>query len=110
MTTCPLYVRPIAGMACCYYVESISRPGDPYVVDLLENEGKGVCNCPDFQSRRQKRIDAGDEAFTPTTQCKHLDAAANYWKRTTLQDMARSCKRPNYQTHIQHLTGSPTRR
>ena len=62
-----------------FYVESADGDGFRYMVDLKENGGIGVCNCPDFAARCQPRIDAGAPVdYWPSPRrltCKHINAA-----------------------------------
>jgi hypothetical protein len=49
------------------FVETIR--GDLYLVDLLEYEGNGWCNCRDFECRHQPLLERGDPTIR---RCKHL--------------------------------------
>jgi hypothetical protein len=65
-----------------FYVTSTDDK-DHYVVDIMENEGRGVCSCTDHRCRCQPRLNRGDKAipyrFTHTrTQCKHIERVLEY--------------------------------
>jgi hypothetical protein len=56
---------------------------DHYVVDIMENEGRGVCSCADFRCRCQPRLNRGDRAIPYRnthirTQCKHIERVIEY--------------------------------
>lgn len=55
-----------------YFVESESKPGEFYLVDLLERGRLGSCDCRDYDIRIQAAIDRGDKPVRPY--CKHIAA------------------------------------
>ena len=57
-----------------YFVESESKPGEWYLVDLLERGRLGVCTCADYEIRIQAALDRGD---TSKPFCKHQIAVRN---------------------------------
>jgi predicted nucleic acid-binding Zn finger protein len=59
-----------------YYVDS-ATDGDPHVVDMLENNGKGACSCGQYVYRVNPAWRLGKE-FPP---CKHV-LACNQWAGT----------------------------
>lgn len=65
---------------------------DHYVVDVMENEGRGVCSCTDFRCRCQPRMNKGDLAipyrYTHTrTHCKHIEKVIVYFGLTMLKQL-----------------------
>lgn len=68
----PMAVRQIEGEPYRFHVGS-SEGRELYLVDLLENQGNGKCNCMDFQTRRQPCWDAGGRGSP--AQCKHIRSA-----------------------------------
>lgn len=76
------------GERFCYWVESNTRPGVRYRVDLTANEGGGICQCRDHPTRRQVALDAGAEILTRATTCKHLDKAYAYFFRAVMRGLA----------------------
>jgi hypothetical protein len=75
----------------------------PHTVDLSMNDGSGACSCADFSIRRQTAVDEGQPLFTRATQCKHIRAAVEHWKRTTLQMIAADLHRGK----VKPLTRAP---
>ena len=59
----------------CY---SADGDGSYYLVDLTANHGRGGCQCVDFGTRCQPRIDQGrphrDHPHPERTHCKHITA------------------------------------
>jgi hypothetical protein len=56
---------------------------DHYIVDIMENEGRGVCSCRDHSCRCQPRLNKDHPAipyrFTEQrTQCKHMERVIEY--------------------------------
>jgi len=73
-------VVPVAGERLRYRVlPSRTKPGsDPfYLVDLEENNGRGWCNCRDFEMRHGPRINAGEPG---EHKCKHI-LQVEHWLR-----------------------------
>lgn len=73
-----------------YEVESESKPGKWYWVNLVENDGGGSCECRDFETRRQPNIDKGYPHLEKRTMCKHVEAAAWHLVKTILIDQAKN--------------------
>ena len=78
-------VVAISGEVGRYRVESWGNE-EPNTVDILENNGNGECDCPQFQFRCHKAYVASravkGSKFIPTpygtkgsTQCRHIAAA-----------------------------------
>lgn len=86
-------VRPDPEVAMLYYVESVSNPGRPHVVDFKERGGAGCCTCLDWCVRRQPALDRGEPIHSETTLCKHQKAALAHFTRTLFPVMAKQCKR-----------------
>lgn len=65
-----------AGEAMTFRVYSADGDGSYYLVDLTANNGRGGCQCVDFGTRCQPRIDKGqphrDYPHPDRTQCKHI--------------------------------------
>jgi hypothetical protein len=65
---------------------------DHYVVDIMENEGRGVCSCTDHRCRCQPKLNRGDKAITYSnthtrTQCKHIDKLIKFFGLTVLRTL-----------------------
>jgi hypothetical protein len=61
-----------------------------YRVDVLANSGAGHCNCPDFGTRRQPAIDAGELIISAQTTCKHLQKARDEFLRVVMPRLAQT--------------------
>lgn len=84
----PLFIRNHPTQPCCYFVESISNPGNPHTVDLLENNGAAVCTCADYIARRGPALRSGAQILSDQTTCKHIRAALSHFLRETLPAMS----------------------
>lgn len=56
---------------------------DHYIVDIMENEGRGVCSCRDHSCRCQTKLNRGDKAIPyyktyDRTMCKHQQQVLIY--------------------------------
>lgn len=64
----------------CFWVSS-SPVSEPRLVDMTANGGRGVCNCPDWATRCQKKVTAGGKVVfyrhPNRTVCKHIEAVHN---------------------------------
>lgn len=87
MVDAALEVRPTLERYV-YLVASENKPGIAYRVDLTSNRGAGCCACVDFGTRKQSAIDAGAEACTPASVCKHLAAAQLHFLREMLRTLS----------------------
>ena len=79
-------VWPVEGEALVYLVDSDSRPGEPYRVDLRMYGGHGCCGCMDFVTRKQTHL-ANGAAPREAWECKHIRRAKRYylWERLTAE-------------------------
>lgn len=80
----PLFVKNHPTQPCCFLVESVSSPGRPHTVDLLENDGAAVCTCTDWSTRRSPALRDGHLPYTEATTCKHIRAATAHFLREIL--------------------------
>jgi len=67
-------VEPIVGEAFRVYVQSSSRRGIKFLVDLDEFDFNGMCSCEDFSLRRVIDVRAGKKS-----ECKHIRIAKDWW-------------------------------
>lgn len=67
-------VIPIHGEPFRLYVQSSSREGIQFLVELDAFDFNGQCSCEDFGLRRVKDVHAGKES-----RCKHLRVAIDWW-------------------------------
>lgn len=78
-------VEILPGEGKVLLVSSESCDGTKYRVDLGENGGIGACQCEDFYSRCQPRINAGEPfrayPHAQRTTCKHMAACTTYLGR-----------------------------
>ncbi len=72
-----------------YEVESRTKPGQWYWVNLLENDGGGACECRDHETRRQPAINKGHPLRTKATMCAHVEAAMWHLIGTILDDQSK---------------------
>lgn len=72
-----------------YHVESATKEGVVYDVDVLAYEGEGHCTCPDWMNRIGPCLDAG--TIPPRRFCIHLLEARDHFTDAiiarTLQNM-----------------------
>ena len=73
-----LGVRPVGGEALVYWVQSSSNPEQEYRVDLKMYCGNGWCGCPDFEIRKQPKLEARSYPSV-SLECKHIARARRYW-------------------------------
>src|ERR1041384_262559 len=60
-----------------YFVESDTKPGEKYLVDLCPYWGIGCCDCPHFRIRIEPHLT--DKPIDPEAwRCKHIKAAREY--------------------------------
>lgn len=76
------------------YLARSESDGLPYMVDVLDNSGKGSCQCKDFSCRRKKHQ---DDEFDPNAvrqsgSCKHLHAAKQHFLTLILPKLANNQK------------------
>lgn len=78
-----------------YRVTSETGAGS-YLVDLLENDGSGACDCADFQTRRGPLLNQGKRG--EATRCKHIRAARwNFFCDIADDLFARLAKKEQYE-------------
>lgn len=91
-------VEPIHGEPLRYRVESWGQPQFPHVVDLMEYDGNGCCDCKDFTTRcfpnwklHAKPIEYGhpSEPNPNRTRCRHIDVAVRKFANDTLKEISR---------------------
>lgn len=66
---CEPYDHPLR-----FTVRSQSEPGSAYIVDLGAWGGNGSCNCPHFQFKLRRLLQAG-ALPSPKLRCKHIATA-----------------------------------
>jgi len=80
------------------HVESWDEPKYPHLVDLLENDGNGECDCLDFTTRclpnlRQSRktVEYGQPGHPnpDRTRCKHIHVSIQKFTNEILQALSR---------------------
>jgi len=87
-----------------YLVESHSKPNNPYLVDLTERDGHGVCNCTYFQTTANQnykrhgkfipyRTDENGKVNKGVSECKHLAAVRNHYHMHVTMPMLASMKK-----------------
>lgn len=67
-------VEPIEGEPFRVYVQSSSRRGIKFLVDLDEFDFNGMCSCEDFSLRRVVEVREGKKS-----ECKHIRVAKDWW-------------------------------
>lgn len=68
-----------------FRVQSDSDPAKQYLVDLLENDGLGACECFHYHfkiypNQRKAQI-LGKETPGERLECKHIRAANDHWSK-----------------------------
>ena len=76
------------------YLARSESDGLPYMVNVLDNDGRGSCSCPDYTCRRKKCVtDEWDYLKTRQTfHCKHLSAAVTDFMGIILPKLANNQK------------------
>lgn len=60
-------------------MESLTSPGNEYLVDLAAYFGAGKCDCPDYRCRHEpKNAALGPNEDTTPHRCRHIKACRNY--------------------------------
>jgi len=67
-------VIPIQGEPFRLYVQSSSREGIQFLVELDAFDFNGQCSCEDFALRRIPDVRSGKQS-----RCKHLRVAIDWW-------------------------------
>lgn len=95
-------VKPIPGEALRYQVESWQASKYPHVVDLMENNGNGSCDCKDFLTRcepnykeERKIVEYGfpGNPNPKRTRCKHIHVAVKKFANDTLKEISKQQRR-----------------
>ena len=85
-----------------YHVESWQSSKYPHLVDLMENNGNGSCDCKDFLTRcepnykEQKKIVEYGHPGNPypnRTRCKHIHVAVRKFANDTLRGISKQQRR-----------------
>lgn len=87
-STGTIHVKAIPGESFRFHVESWEDPAHPHLVDLLEKDGNGECDCWDFRKactdnlkKHGGKVIAYGSRQRPNpdrTQCKHIEAALRH--------------------------------
>lgn len=97
-------VTEIRGEIARYRVASAENPSFPHLVDLLENNGNGECDCRDFITRcnpNWKRLKHTVEYGWPghpnpdRTICKHIHVARKKFTQEILKELSRQHRHPS---------------
>lgn len=88
-------VQPIQGELFRFYVDSVSRPEAPHLVDLENYRWGGQCDCEAFKFRYEKALSQlGPKDFpTDKHRCSHIRAARAYMFDEILPRIAESIRR-----------------
>jgi hypothetical protein len=88
MSTAPVIASATERMV--FSVESSSREGKRYRVDLLANRGGAWCSCKNHAFQAQLAIDQAMPLWTRHTTCRHVRKAARYFMINLIADMSKT--------------------
>lgn len=90
-------VEPIPGEAFRLYVQSSSRRGIKFLVDLDEFDFNGMCSCEDFSLRRVVEVRDGKKS-----ECKHIRIAKDWWAEMMMRRIKQQLQRQWEQQQSSH--------
>ena len=76
-------VEPIPGEPFRFHVQSRSRPGLKFLVDLEELDQNGICGCERFEFFMRPKLDKGERG--QHLRCWHIEQARDYFLDATLK-------------------------
>lgn len=90
-----LHVQPITGEAFRFYVDSVSHPGAPHLVDLESYRWGGQCDCENFKFRKEKDLAALGPKSVPddSYRCSHIKAARSFYMDEIFPKLAAAIRR-----------------
>ena len=91
-------VVQIEGEPFRLYVQSSSRAGVQFLVELDAFDFNGQCSCEDFSMRRIDDVRSGKES-----QCKHLRCAERWWAKMMMRRIKQELGKQGYQWRAKTL-------
>ena len=85
-------VVQIEGEPFRLYVQSSSRAGVQFLVELDALDFNGQCSCEDFGLRRISDVRAGKRS-----QCKHIRVAVDWWAEMMMRRIKQELGKQGYQ-------------